>query len=72
EIVVIERREVEFLFFSVFDFRFVIHDNAPDSDDRNHWLYGRVRDVSLGTALPAFWRARDIRLPKSDTPKARL
>jgi len=32
EIVVIERREVEFLFFSVFDFCFVIHDGAPSSD----------------------------------------
>jgi len=32
----------------------------------------RVPDVSLGTALPAFWRARDIRLPKSDTPKTQL
>jgi hypothetical protein len=32
----------------------------------------RVPELSLGTTLPAFWRARDIRLLKSDTLKTRL
>jgi hypothetical protein len=46
EIVVVERREVEFLFFSVFDFCFVVHDDAPDSD--------QVRTTRTGPSTGAY------------------